>query len=517
MKLLQVGPQRLTAGQKRAERTASSHFQDHVFCCYLNPNLIWHWAIPMRETCSTHVVSTTAQVSQLWESDGAKAFRPNINLRYLTKVIRNTTISDNASNIVNGKRKAPDSVQPMRRIKRTTFRGSSNDSDDDNDETDDRTDDCTEEEDYPALELQHNHSQPDAGLVPILRHVLDIQYTKNEGSAIYNKKWDDENKKFQAILSTLSDPSSSFNTIELGDIRFAEYRGSAVAMAYSPHSENESNTWLFIVPPLLIDGDSNDLESSSSTDLLLACRILQGYGQAYVEASLKLVALPLDAFDDNHLPFALQLELVVSLVLPLALDPAPLSRRAQVLAREDAQRRLLRATYLSQDITSLAVNEEVTVSKLYSNLGSAPPLPSEMANKAMQPASLVPTLLPFQRRSVAWLLEKEGMVVNEEGLIVPQKSSDNFSFWKKITQGDHTWYLHRLSGELSANPPDTIPVPFGGILAEEPGLGKTVETIALILLNPAPPEYNPTMSRWDSQASLEVKAVKVSSTTCNYS
>ena len=464
----------------------------------------------MRETCSAHVVSTTAQASQLWESDRAKAFRPNINLHYLTKVIRNTTISENPSNIVNGKRKALNSVQPTRRTKRTkTSRGSSN-GNDDNDESDDCSDDCSDEEDYPALEIQHNHRQPDTGLVPILRHVLDIQYTKNEGSATYNKKWDDENKEFQTILSTLSDPSLSLNTIELGDIRFAEYQGSAVAMAYNPHSSNESNTWIFIVPSLVIDGDSNDL--SSSTDLLLACRTLQGYGQAYVEASLKLVVLPFETFD-NHLPFALQLEFVVSLILPLALEPTPLSRRAQILAREDAQRRLLLATYLSQDITSLAVNDEVTVSKLYSTLGSAPPLPSERANEALQPASLVPTLLPFQRRSVAWMLEKEGMVVNEEGLIIPQKSSDNFSFWKKIKQGEHTWYLHRLSGELSANPPNTIPVPFGGILAEEPGLGKTVETIALILLNPAPSEYNPTMSRWDPQASLEVKAVKVSSTT----
>ena len=70
--------------------------------------------ISMRETCSTHVV-TTAQASQLWESDGAKAFRPNINLRYLSKVIRNTTISENSSNIVNGKRKALSSLCSTRR------------------------------------------------------------------------------------------------------------------------------------------------------------------------------------------------------------------------------------------------------------------------------------------------------------------------------------------------------------------------------------------------------------------
>ena len=199
-------------------------------------------------------------------------------------------------------------------------------------------------------------------------------------------------------------------------------------------------------------------------------------------------------------------------MLPRALDPTPLTRRSLALAREDAQRRLLHTAYLSWDISSLAVNDEVTVSTLYSILRPAPPLSSQAANKTPQPESLIPTLLPFQRRSVAWMLEKEGVVINEEGLIVPQNLSDNFSFWKEIKHGIHTWYLNRLSGELSANPPNTIPVPFGGILAEEPGLGKTVETIALILLNPAPPEYNPTLTRWDPEASLEVKAVKVSFT-----
>jgi E3 ubiquitin-protein ligase SHPRH len=462
----------------------------------------------MRETCSTHIVSATTRANHLWGFHATKAFRPNINLRYLSKIIRDATISDTSSNITNGKRKALSPVRPTRRAKRTkTSQGSLTEDDDDSDDLSNYGD----EEDYPLLEIHHNHRKPDAGLVPILRHVLEIHYTKNEETAIHtSKKWEEEDKEIQAILSTLSDPSLSPNTIELGDIRFAEYRGSAVAMAYHPHSQNESNRWLFIVPSLVIDGDSNDLGSSSS-DFLLACRTLQSFGQAYVEASLKLVVLPLDTAN-GQLPFALRLEFVVSLVLPLALNPTPLSRRAQILAREDAQRRLLRATYLSQDITSLAVNDEVTVSKLYSILGPAPPLPSEGANKALQPESLIPALLPFQRRSVAWMLEKEGMVVNEEGSIVPQKQSDNFSFWKEIKQGDHTWYLNRLSGELSADPPDTIPVPFGGILAEEPGLGKTVETIALILLNPAPPEYNPTLTRWDPQAFLEVKAVKVSLT-----
>ena len=468
----------------------------------------------MRETSSTHVVPITL-ANQLLQSDGpVKNLRQNINLPYLSKIIRSATISENLSNIVNGKRKAFTPVKPTRRPKRPkTSQGSSVDNDDGSDESSICSDGDTPG-DYPVLEVQHYYGNPDAEFVPILRHVLEIQYTMNEAP---NNKWDDEDKDLQSILSTLRDPSSYPNTIDLGDIRFAEYRGSAVAVSYNPQNQNESHSgaWLFLVPSLAIDGDSNDLGSSSSSDLLLACRTLQGFGQAYVEASLKLVVLPLDMVDTvgGQLPFALQLQFVVSLVLPLALDPAPLSRRAQLLAREDAQRRLLRATYISQDITSQTVNDEVTVSTLYSILGSAPPLPFEGTNKVLQPESLIPTLLPFQRRSVAWMLEKEGMIVNEEGLIVPQKSLNNFSFWKEIKQGVHTWYLNRLSGELSAELPHTIPASLGGILAEEPGLGKTVETIALILLNPAPPEYNPMLTRWDPQASLEVKAVKVSLTS----
>ena len=466
----------------------------------------------MRETSSTHVVSTTVQDDRLLESDTAKVFRPNINLHFLSKIVQNATLSENSHNIINGKRKAFTSVQPMQRTKRIrTSQGFSTGNDDDTDESSN----CSDEdvpEDYRDMK-PYSQRRPEAGLVAILRHCLEIQYVKNEGLTMDDKKWDNQLKKFQTILSTLNAPSSSFNTIDLGDIEFAEYRGSAVAMTHNPYSQNESNTWLFIVPSLAIDGDSNDLGSSSSSDLILACRTLQGFGQVYIEASLKLVVLPpnaVDAFNDR-LPFALQLEFVVSLVLPLALEPTPLSRRAQIIAREDAQRRLLRATYLSQDIVSPMVNDEVTVSTLYSILGSAPPLLSERANKTLQPEALIPTLLPFQRRSVAWMLEKEGMVVKEGGLVVPQKLTDNFSFWKEIKQGEHTWYFNRLSGDLSANPPNTIPAPFGGILAEEPGLGKTVEMIALILLNPAPPEYNPTLTRWDPHASLEVKAVKVSS------
>ena len=78
-----------------------------------------------------------------------------------------------------------------------------------------------------------------------------------------------------------------------------------------------------------------------------------------IEASLKLVVLSLNAVDafNDRLPVASRLEFVVSL--------------------GNSQRRLLRATYLSQDIVSLTVNDEVTISTRCSILGSVLPLSSK--------------------------------------------------------------------------------------------------------------------------------------------
>jgi E3 ubiquitin-protein ligase SHPRH len=178
------------------------------------------------------------------------------------------------------------------------------------------------------------------------------------------------------------------------------------------------------------------------------------------------------------------------------------------VALEDSQRRLLRAAYLPEDVVSTDVPHPITVSTFYAIMDSAPHLPSQKAIDALQPEALLPTLLPFQRRSVAWLLEKEGMSVTADGSIVPRESSSSFSFWEEVMEGNRRWFLNRLSGELSEDEPE-LPTILGGMLAEEPGLGKTVETIALILLNPAPPKWNPSLSRWDPISRLDVKAVKV--------
>jgi E3 ubiquitin-protein ligase SHPRH len=153
-------------------------------------------------------------------------------------------------------------------------------------------------------------------------------------------------------------------------------------------------------------------------------------------------------------------------------------------------------------------DEPVTVSTFYNVMGPAPPLPSDEAMRAMQPDELLPTLLPFQCCSVAWLLEREGVSVLPSGAIASRSSPASFSFWREIQVGNHTLYFNSLSGDLVDEQPD-FPVIHGGMLAEEPGLGKTLETIALILLNPAPPIWNPTLATWDDIACLNVSVVKV--------
>ena len=72
---------------------------------------------------------------------------------------------------------------------------------------------------------------------------------------------------------------------------------------------------------------------------------------------------------------------------------------------------------------------------------------------------------------------REGKTVRiEDGEIVPKVAHEDFTLWDKVEEGNYTWYLYRWSGLLSPTLPEMPPV-LGGMLAEETGLGKTLETI----------------------------------------
>ncbi|KAF9965836.1 hypothetical protein BGZ70_003983 [Mortierella alpina] len=110
--------------------------------------------------------------------------------------------------------------------------------------------------------------------------------------------------------------------------------------------------------------------------------------------------------------------------------------------------------------------------------------------KGIQPPLLQPQLLPFQRRSVAWCLQRECGVVNGVGEVEYKEPilADKLPLsWDLVTlPSGQELLVNRLCGIMCQPSPKVtaeLLEPRGGILAEEMGLGKTVEMLALILLN----------------------------------
>ena len=103
--------------------------------------------------------------------------------------------------------------------------------------------------------------------------------------------------------------------------------------------------------------------------------------------------------------------------------------------------------------------------------------------EAPQPKGLVPKLLPFQRRALNWMLRRESPIPPTG---IPAAGAGSHPLWERITlsSGDHM-LINRIAGAMTTEvatleQEDVL----GGILAEEMGLGKTVEIIALVCAHP---------------------------------
>ncbi|OAR01007.1 hypothetical protein LLEC1_02176 [Akanthomyces lecanii] len=117
------------------------------------------------------------------------------------------------------------------------------------------------------------------------------------------------------------------------------------------------------------------------------------------------------------------------------------------------------------------------------------PAKADSESASIEVPLLEATLFPYQKRTLKWLLHREGIKCTPSGMepipdSVPQTYCDTF---RDVKDADGTtFYLSDVFHAVTRNKtPYHVAdrVMKGGILAEEMGLGKTLEIIGLILLN----------------------------------
>ncbi|PWN34296.1 uncharacterized protein FA14DRAFT_161739 [Meira miltonrushii] len=151
--------------------------------------------------------------------------------------------------------------------------------------------------------------------------------------------------------------------------------------------------------------------------------------------------------------------------------------------------RLIHFAFTNDDEEStVRSHDQIDASIFYKALRSSDAR-SESPLDVLQPRLLNAQLFPFQRESVRFLLEREGKTLVQEmkddtASLVPISRADRQNlglFWRQIAPD---LYFNSFAGAITSNHALTqVDDTHGGILAEEMGLGKTVEIFALILLN----------------------------------
>jgi SNF2 family DNA or RNA helicase len=116
-----------------------------------------------------------------------------------------------------------------------------------------------------------------------------------------------------------------------------------------------------------------------------------------------------------------------------------------------------------------------------------PEYPPFSDSPRVQPQDLLPLLLPYQKRAVSWMLQREGVSLDHLGHVIvstPEEQQTSPRLWKGFIKNgnDYSLYINTLNGELSPEIPEESGTAIqGGVLADEMGVGKTVMMLALVL------------------------------------
>nr|POE63444.1 putative atp-dependent helicase [Quercus suber] len=104
--------------------------------------------------------------------------------------------------------------------------------------------------------------------------------------------------------------------------------------------------------------------------------------------------------------------------------------------------------------------------------------------------ALESVLYPFQKRAVAWMMRREGVVYHRgqiSYMSIQERHAEQLNFFTEYSDiYGQPCFVNHLQGIVNRRCPDQIEPLSGGILAEEMGLGKTVELMALMLLHSRP-------------------------------
>ncbi|PYH40056.1 putative SNF2 family helicase/ATPase, partial [Aspergillus saccharolyticus JOP 1030-1] len=115
------------------------------------------------------------------------------------------------------------------------------------------------------------------------------------------------------------------------------------------------------------------------------------------------------------------------------------------------------------------------------------PLDTPTSSAEIECASIECQLFPFQRRAVRWLMQREGVGLSPDGQVISiaeEPNSDLPASFIAMTDADgKRCYASHLLMTVTTDISAYVAVLQGGILAEEMGLGKTVEMISLMCLN----------------------------------
>ncbi|KAG6881744.1 hypothetical protein C0992_000297, partial [Termitomyces sp. T32_za158] len=236
-----------------------------------------------------------------------------------------------------------------------------------------------------------------------MQHIFSIQYTRN-GDGL--EGWNIEEENLLEVLGPLQ--TAETQTIDLGDVDLIYFSDRIVVSSRKLESRLY---WSLLLPSHdgEIDLAWHGFSSQRVRDVFLASIILRSAGRTDIHSRLRIVILPSGAVEESEMPFRLEVEVKLSLQVPTIFEALPWNK-GKLIELEEAQRRLLTYLYPSDSRPPESYDGVTSIPFFYSILRPAPQLALHM-QEAMQPVELQPTLLPFQRRSVGWLLGREGKMV----------------------------------------------------------------------------------------------------------